>query len=79
MEQSTLTGIYDIRAQWDSTLAFGWPPTAGGRKRHDVPGLVAEADSPKVLVQRRFPIDSKILSTHTASAVLRQAGITKRF
>jgi hypothetical protein len=31
------------------------------------------------ITQRRFPVDSKILSRHTANAVLRQAGIAKRF
>ena len=87
----------------------------------DVPGLVAEADSPNVLArklrtlipellelngsavdpmatfhvryqheesvvlasspitQRRFPVDRKILSRHTANAVLRQAGVAKQF
>jgi hypothetical protein len=28
---------------------------------------------------RRFPVDQKILSRHTANAVLRQAGIAKQF
>ena len=31
------------------------------------------------ITQRRFPIDQKILSRHTANAVLRQAGIAKQF
>ena len=31
------------------------------------------------LTQRRFPVDQKILSRHTANAVLRQAGIAKQF
>ena len=31
------------------------------------------------ITQRRFPVDGKILSKHTANAVLRQAGIAKRF
>ncbi len=29
--------------------------------------------------KRRFPVDSKILSRHTANAVLRQAGLPKAF
>ncbi len=29
--------------------------------------------------QRRFPVDQKILSKHTANAVLKQAGIAKQF
>ena len=32
-----------------------------------------------LITQRRFPVDGKILSRHTANAVLRQAGIEKRF
>jgi hypothetical protein len=31
------------------------------------------------VTKRRFPVDSKILSRHTANAVLRQAGIAKQF
>jgi HicA toxin of bacterial toxin-antitoxin, len=31
------------------------------------------------ITQRRFPVDGKILSRHTANAVLRQAGIAKEF
>jgi hypothetical protein len=31
------------------------------------------------ITQRRFPVDGKILSRHTANAVLRQAGIAKQF
>jgi hypothetical protein len=31
------------------------------------------------MTQRRFPVDQKILSRHTANAVLRQAGIVKQF
>jgi hypothetical protein len=31
------------------------------------------------LKQRRFPVDHKILSRHTANAVLKQAGIPKQF
>jgi predicted RNA binding protein YcfA (HicA-like mRNA interferase family) len=33
--------------------------------------------SPKT--NRKFPVDSKILSRHTANAVLKQAGIPKAF
>jgi HicA toxin of bacterial toxin-antitoxin, len=33
--------------------------------------------SPKT--QRRFPVDQKIMSRHTANAVLKQAGIAKQF
>ena len=31
------------------------------------------------ITERRFPVDGKILSRHTANAVLRQAGIDKQF
>lgn len=31
------------------------------------------------ITDRRFPVDNKILSRHTANAVLKQAGIAKQF
>jgi hypothetical protein len=31
------------------------------------------------ITQRRFPVDNNIKSRHTANAVLRQAGLPKRF
>jgi hypothetical protein len=31
------------------------------------------------ITDRRFPVDRKILSRHTANAVLKQAGIPKQF
>jgi hypothetical protein len=31
------------------------------------------------LTERRFVVDSKVLSRHTANAVLKQAGLAKRF
>ena len=31
------------------------------------------------MTDRRFPVDHKILSRHTANAVLKQAGIPKQF
>ena len=31
------------------------------------------------ITERRFPVDHKILSRHTANAVLEQAGIPKQF
>ena len=31
------------------------------------------------ITQRRFPVDQKTLSRHTANAVLKQAGIGKHF
>jgi hypothetical protein len=32
-----------------------------------------------LITERRFPVDHKILSRHTANAVLKQAGILKQF
>ena len=46
MEKSTPTGVYEIRAQWDHEAGV-WVAES-----EDVPGLVAEADSPNVLVQK---------------------------
>lgn len=46
MEKSALSGVYEIRAQWDGEVGV-WVAESD-----DVPGLVAEADSPKVLVQK---------------------------
>ena len=31
------------------------------------------------ITNRRFPVDSNIVSRHTANAVLKQAGIAKQF
>ena len=31
------------------------------------------------ITQRRFPVDSKIKSRHTANGVLKQAGVPKKF
>jgi hypothetical protein len=31
------------------------------------------------ITERRFPVDHKILSRHTANAVLKQAGVPKQF
>ena len=46
MEKSTSSATYEIRAQWDSDAGV-WVAES-----EDVPGLVAEADSPNVLVQK---------------------------
>jgi predicted RNase H-like HicB family nuclease len=43
VENSTLSGVYEIRAQWDGEAGV-WVAESD-----DVPGLVAEADSPKAL------------------------------
>src|SRR5271168_2203422 len=46
VEQSTPSCVYEIRAQWDGEAGV-WVAESD-----DVPGLVAEADSPKALVQK---------------------------
>ena len=46
MEESTLQGVYEVLAQWDGEAGV-WVAES-----EDVPGLVAEADSPNVLVQK---------------------------
>ncbi|MBK5293026.1 MAG: DUF1902 domain-containing protein [Acidobacteriia bacterium] len=46
VENSTPHGVYEILAQWDSEAGV-WVAES-----QDVPGLVAEADSPNVLVQK---------------------------
>ena len=46
MEKSTLQGVYGVLTQWDCEAGV-WVAES-----EDVPGLVAEADSPNVLVQK---------------------------
>jgi predicted RNase H-like HicB family nuclease len=46
VEKTTPLGVYEIRAQWDSDAGV-WVAES-----EDVPGLVAEADSPNVLAQK---------------------------
>jgi hypothetical protein len=46
VEKPAARGVYEIRAQWD-TEAGVWVAES-----EDVPGLVAEADSPNVLAQK---------------------------
>jgi len=46
VEESTQSGVYEIRAQWDDEAGV-WVAESD-----DVPGLVVEAGSPKVLVQK---------------------------
>ena len=46
VEKATSRGVYEIRAQWDSEAGV-WVAES-----EDVPGLVAEADSPNVLAQK---------------------------
>ena len=46
VEKLTSSRVYEIRAQWDSEAGV-WVAES-----EDVPGLVAEADSPNALVQK---------------------------
>ena len=46
VETLTRHGVYEIRAQWDSEAGV-WVAES-----EDVPGLVAEAASPNVLIQK---------------------------
>jgi predicted RNase H-like HicB family nuclease len=46
VEKSTTREVYEVLAQWDSEAGV-WVAESV-----DVPGLVAEADSPNVLIQK---------------------------
>jgi predicted RNase H-like HicB family nuclease len=56
MAESIPTGVYEIRAQWDDEAGV-WVAESD-----DVPGLVAEADSPKVLVQKLRTLIPELLA-----------------
>ncbi len=60
MEESIPTGVYEIRAQWDDESGV-WVAESD-----DVPGLVAEADSPKVLVQKLKTLIPELLELNGA-------------
>ena len=60
MEKTTLSGVYEIRAQWDSEAGV-WVAES-----EDVPGLVAEADSPNVLVQKLRTLIPELLELNGA-------------
>ncbi|WIM09061.1 type II toxin-antitoxin system HicA family toxin [Enhydrobacter sp.] len=51
--------------------ANNWTPVRKGKGDHEI------WHSP--ITNRNFPVDSKILSRHTANAILRQAGLPKAF
>jgi predicted RNase H-like HicB family nuclease len=46
VDSSLPSGVYEIHAQWDSEAGV-WVAES-----EDVPGLVAEAESPNVLIQK---------------------------
>ena len=60
MQKST-AGVYEIRAQWDSEAGV-WVAES-----QDVPGLVAEADSPNVLVQKLRTLIPELLELNGAA------------
>ena len=62
MEKSTPTGVYEIRAQWDHEAGV-WVAES-----EDVPGLVAEADSPSVLVQKLRTLIPELLELNGATS-----------
>jgi predicted RNase H-like HicB family nuclease len=60
VEKSTQSGVYEIRAQWDGEAGV-WVAESD-----DVPGLVAEADSPNVLVQKLRTLIPELLELNGA-------------
>jgi predicted RNase H-like HicB family nuclease len=62
VEQSTPSGVYEIRAQWDSEAGV-WVAES-----EDVPGLVAEGDSPNVLVQKLKTLIPELLELNSATS-----------
>ena len=61
MEKSTPHGVYEVLARWD-TEAGVWVAES-----EDVPGLVAEADSPNVLAQKLRTLIPELLELNGAS------------
>ena len=62
VEKPTPHGVYEIRAQWDSEAGV-WVAES-----EDVPGLVAEADSPNVLVQKLRGLIPELLELNGATS-----------
>jgi len=60
VEQLAQSGVYEIRAQWDGEAGV-WVAESD-----DVPGLVAEADSPKILVQKLRTLIPELLELNGA-------------
>jgi predicted RNase H-like HicB family nuclease len=61
VEKTAQTGVYEIRAQWDSEAGV-WVAES-----EDVPGLVAEGDSPNVLVQKLRTLIPELLELNSAT------------
>ena len=62
MEKTAPSGVYEIRAQCDSEAGV-WVAES-----EDVPGLVAEADSPNVLVQKLRTLIPELLELNGATS-----------
>ena len=60
MDESIPNAVYEIRAQWDDEAGV-WVAESD-----DVPGLIAEADSPKVLVQKLKALIPELLGLNGA-------------
>jgi predicted RNase H-like HicB family nuclease len=56
------SGVYEIREQWDSKAAV-WVAES-----EDLPGLVAEADSPNILVQKLRTLIPELLELNRATS-----------
>jgi hypothetical protein len=61
VEKTTPSGVYEIRAQWDGEAGV-WVAES-----EDVPGLVAEAGSPNVLVQKLRTLIPELLELNGAT------------
>jgi predicted RNase H-like HicB family nuclease len=68
VEKTAPSGVYEIRAQWDSEAGV-WVAES-----EDVPGLVAEADSPNVLVQKLRTLIPELLELNGAGAARTNPG-----
>ena len=62
MEKLTPSGVFGIRAQWDNEAGV-WVAESD-----DVPGLVAEAGSPNVLVQKLRTLIPELLELNGATS-----------
>ncbi len=62
VEKTTPAGVYEIRAQWDSEAGV-WIAES-----EDVPGLVAEADSPNALIQKLRTLIPELLELNGATS-----------
>jgi len=62
VEKASPSGVYEILAQWDSEAGV-WVAES-----EDVPGLVAEADSPNVLVQKLRILIPELLELNSATS-----------